>query len=240
MPERNRKNKVDWGDELAHSLGIVGKVFLRVFTYLFNILMTVLLIALITGTIVGGAFALFIKDHIDSDITEFELLLKTDQSLTTTMYYMDWQDRTNRIGDMVEISDIKLFGAENRFYAPYNDIPKNLRNAVIAIEDKRFESHSGVDWITTVKATFSYFTGGKLAGGSTITQQLIKNVTKNDEVTIQRKVAEILRAMKLEKVYTKSQILEMYLNIIYLSHGCYRGVPRYSTPTVINYAATRF
>ena len=220
MPERRKNKQVDWGDEFAHSLKLVFRILLRAFTYLFNILMTVLLIALITGTIVGGAFALYIKNYIDADIEDFELF-STDQNLTTTMYYMDWEDRTNRIGTMVQINDIKLYGSENRVWAPYADIPKNLINAVIAIEDKRFESHGGVDWITTIKATFKYFTGGKMVGGSTITQQLIKNVTKYDEVTIQRKVTEIIRAMKLEKAYTKPQILEMYLNTIPLSQGCY-------------------
>ncbi len=225
MPERRKKKQIDWGDELAHSLKLVGKILLRIFTYLFNILMTVLLIGLITGTIVGGAFALYIKNYIDANIGDFDLLFRTDQKLTTTMYYMDWEDRTNRIGKMVQIEDIKLYSSQNRVYASYSDIPKNLINAFIAIEDKRFESHSGVDWITTIKATANYFTGGKLtggtSGGSTITQQLIKNVTKYDEVTIQRKITEILRALKLEKAYTKEQILEMYLNTISLSHGCY-------------------
>ena len=108
MPDRVRKRQVDWGDELAHSLKLVGKIVLRIFTYIFNILMTLLLIGLITGTIVGCALALYIKNYIDADIEEFELLFRTDQSLTTTMYYMDWEDRANRIGKMVEIEDVKL------------------------------------------------------------------------------------------------------------------------------------
>ena len=226
MPDRVRKRQVDWGDELAHSLKLVGKIVLRIFTYIFNILMTLLLIGLITGTIVGCALALYIKNYIDADIEEFELLFRTDQSLTTTMYYMDWEDRANRIGKMVEIEDVKLYSSQNRIYVSYNDIPKYLIDAFIAIEDKRFESHHGVDWFTTLKATVSYFTGGKLTrgytgGGSTITQQLIKNVTGYDDVTIQRKITEILRALKLEKAYTKQQIMEMYLNTISLAHGCY-------------------
>lgn len=102
MPERRKNKQVDWGDEFAHSLKLVFRILLRAFTYLFNILMTVLLIALITGTIVGGAFALYIKNYIDADIEDFELF-STDQNLTTTMYYMDWEDRTNRIGTMVQI-----------------------------------------------------------------------------------------------------------------------------------------
>ncbi|NLY68243.1 MAG: hypothetical protein GX067_00395 [Clostridiales bacterium] len=226
MADKTRKQQVDWGDELAHALKLVGKIILRIFTYLFNILMTLLLIGLITGTVVGGALALYIKNYIDADIDDFELIFRTDQSLTTTMYYMDWEDRTNRIGRMVQIEDIKLYSSQNRVYASYSDMPKYLIDAFIAIEDKRFESHHGVDWLTTMKATVSYFTGGKLTGGytgggSTITQQLIKNVTKYDDVTIQRKITEIIRALKLEKAYTKQQILEMYLNTISLARGCY-------------------
>ena len=79
-----------------------------------------------------------------------------------------------------------------------------------------------MDWITTVKACANmFFGGGSKFGGSTITQQLIKNLTGEDSVTVQRKVMEIFRAQQFEKVYDKDTIIEYYLNTIYLGRGCY-------------------
>lgn len=112
----------------------------------------------------------------------------------------------------------RLHGEINRIWADYKDIPENLVDAFIALEDKRFYSHKGVDW---------YRLGGVISsltfdeGASTITQQLIKNVTNNKEVTIVRKYNEILSALNLEKNYEKQDILEAYLNVVYLGSGCY-------------------
>lgn len=102
----------------------------------------------------------------------------------------------------------------------YEDIPKNLIHACIAIEDKRFEDHQGVDWVTTLKACVKMFLGRGEAGGSTITQQLVKNITGRDEVTVRRKLVEIFSALELEKKYTKKQIMELYLNVIALGENC--------------------
>ena len=107
-----------------------------------------------------------------------------------------------------------------------NKIPENLKNAIVSIEDERFYTHKGFDLKRTTKAFFVYI-GNKITrkpttfGGSTITQQLIKNVTGENEATIQRKVQEIFRALDVETKYTKEEILEMYLNTIYLSHNSY-------------------
>ena len=117
----------------------------------------------------------------------------------------------------------KVFATVNREWAPYDQIPKNMVNAAIAIEDHRFYEHQGVDWITTFKAIVRMFFGNDDAGGSSITQQLVKNVTGESGVTVQRKVLEIFRALQLEKRYHKDTIMEMYLNCIYLGQGC-RGV----------------
>ena len=95
-----------------------------------------------------------------------------------------------------------------------------LGSACIAIEDKRFEDHQGVDWVTTLKACVKMFLGRGEAGGSTITQQLVKNITGRDEVTVRRKLVEIFSALELEKKYTKKQIMELYLNVIALGENC--------------------
>ena len=106
--------------------------------------------------------------------------------------------------------------------ADYEDIPKWLINASIAIEDKRFYTHNGVDWLRSATAGVNYFLNFKKSyGGSTITQQLIKNVTEEDEYSLHRKLQEIFWALDLENKLSKREILEMYLNIINLSQGCY-------------------
>ncbi len=97
---------------------------------------------------------------------------------------------------------------------------KILIHACIAIEDKRFEKHQGVDWVTTLRACFKMFLGKSEAGGSTITQQLIKNLTGEKEVTVRRKLVEIYRALEFEKTHTKKDIMEWYLNIIPLGENC--------------------
>ena len=219
-PAKKPGKKVNWGGEVASSAGIVGKVFLKILTYIINVLLTILLIGLITGTVVGATFAYYIKNYIEADITDFDIM-SSDVSTTTKIFYMDWTDRDRRIGVPVEITEQRLHGVSNQIWASYSDMPSYLWQAFVAIEDKRFPEHSGVDFITTGKAVFAYFLkGANMAGGSTITQQLVKTITGDDDVTPQRKIQEIMRAFKLEEKYDKTEILEMYLNSIYLSQGC--------------------
>lgn len=221
MKKQPLKNDTDWGNEVAFSVRLIGKVFGKLFSYILNILLTVMLIGLITGTIVGGAFAIYIKNYVDADLEGFEFLA-TNQNMTTKIYYMDYTDRANRIGVPVELEDQRIYGEQNRMYAPYSKMPKYLIDAFIAIEDKRFLKHGGVDWLRTARATMNWVIGGsKRYGASTLTQQLIKNVTGEDDITIQRKVQEILRALELEKAKDKSEILELYLNTIFLSRRAY-------------------
>ena len=102
----------------------------------------------------------------------------------------------------------------------YDELPKYLIDATVAIEDKRFWNHNGVDWVRTGKAVLNMFTGQDIQGGSTLTQQLIKNWTQYDDVTVKRKVIEIFKALELDKNYSKEDILTAYLNIIFLGSGC--------------------
>ena len=142
-------------------------------------------------------------------------LSSLDQSLnyTTTMYGTD-------DGEIVPIES--LHGTENRIWVGIDQIPKNLQHAFVAIEDERFYKHSGVDIKRTFHAVLNYFNpfSKKSFGGSTITQQLVKNLTTDDEKAITRKIQEMRRAWYLESQYNKDQILEVYLNTIYLSQGC--------------------
>ncbi len=224
-PKKDRaaeKPEVNWGLEVMHVFGIIGKVFLRLLSYVLNILLTILLIGLITGIIVGTVFAIYINNYLD--LTIDPSLLKTSESGTTTtrFYIMEFdseEDRLNRNGTPVEWEEERISGASGSIWVSYDQFPKYLIDAFTAIEDHRFMEHNGVDWITTGKAVFNYFTGNSVAGGSTITQQLIKNLTGEDDVTIQRKVQEIFRALNLEKDLSKEEILEMYLNIVNLGNG---------------------
>ncbi|MGB4164218.1 MAG: transglycosylase domain-containing protein, partial [Bacillota bacterium] len=114
------------------------------------------------------------------------------------------------------------FMVENRTYVPLSSIPKHLQNAIIAIEDQHFWSHRGINPIRILKALWvDIRTGTKAQGGSTITQQFAKLAFLTHEKTLVRKIQDAVYAIQLERTYTKSQILEWYLNEIYLGHGTY-------------------
>ena len=125
----------------------------------------------------------------------------------------------NEKGDWEEYQ--RLHGAENRIWVGIDKVPQCLKDAFIAIEDERFDTHSGVDWKRTAAAV-----GNKLLkfdssefGGSTITQQLIKNVTNDKGRNAMRKFREIVRALLIERKLSKTEILEAYLNTIALGNG---------------------
>lgn len=203
------------------SLTVFGKVLYKAFSYILNSVLTVLLVILICGIIIGSAFALYIKNYVDTDI-DTSLLSSSATDTTTRIYYMDYTDRENRVGNAVEIEDQRIYSSDNSIWVSYSEMPKELIDAIVSIEDHRFFSHNGVDWIRTAKAIPNYFFGSDgVFGASTITQQLIKNLTNEDQVKIQRKVQEIFRALNLEKQMSKEEILEMYLNVVYFGNNCY-------------------
>ncbi len=137
-----------------------------------------------------------------------------NQDQTTIIYAKDKND------NFVEIS--KLHGEKNRVWVDLENMSEWMGKAFIAIEDKRFDEHKGVDWYSsTFGIAKSAITSGKIRGGSTLTQQLIKNLTGEDGRNINRKYNEMLSALNMEKYYEKEDILEAYLNTIYLSHNCY-------------------
>ena len=201
---------------------VIGRVLYRIFSIVLNVLLTVLLIGMITGVIVGTVFAMYIKNYVDPSI-DASLLVTRGTDTTTRLYYTKYDSEEDRIlgnGVDVEIENQRLYGSDNSIWASYDQFPQYLKDAFISIEDHRFESHNGVDWVRTSGAMIDFFFGKGDYGGSTITQQLIKNLTDDDEPTIQRKVQEIFRALDLEKKLDKTEILEMYLNIIFLSNNC--------------------
>ena len=200
MSERENRTPERSSGRARHVFGVIGKVF-----------GTILLVCFLTALIFTCLFALYFKNdlsqQVDFSIEGFSL----DQ--TSVIYYED-----PKTGQDVVLQ--KLYGGANRTWVQYEDLPKNLIHACIAIEDKRFIDHQGVDWLTTMKACVGMFFGNGSAGGSTITQQLIKNITGNKEITVRRKLVEIFTALEFEKDHTKEEIMELYLNIIALGENC--------------------
>jgi len=115
-----------------------------------------------------------------------------------------------------------IHGEENRKEIPLNEIPKHLVNATIAIEDDQFFEHYGFDIGGIVKAIFAEYLGiGKRRGGSTITQQLVKNTLLSSERSLTRKVKELILSIQIERIYTKNEILSLYLNTIPYGSNAY-------------------
>ncbi len=175
--------------------------------------LSIFLVLLFSAVILSSALLVYATKGIDS---ELDLpTLAANQERTTKLYYY------NEEGEAVELENERLHGTENRIWIPLSSIPTDVQNAFIAIEDHRFYEHNGVDVRRTAGALLSFFSSDKSYGGSTITQQLIKNLTGDDQATVKRKLTEIMRALSLEKQTDKSTILELYLNTVYLSQGCY-------------------
>lgn len=174
-------------------------------------------IAAIAASICVAKFSDYLKADIIPKAEEYADTLQLDNSSlpqTSILYALD-----SETGQWVELQ--KLHAAENRIWVTYDEIPEDLIHAAVAIEDKRFFEHNGVDWLRTLSAVQNFVGGDSSYGASTITQQLIKNLSKEDDVTVNRKVQEIFRALAVEQRYTKEEILEWYLNTIYLGEGCY-------------------
>ena len=174
-------------------------------------ILTVFLIGIITVSLVVATFAVYVFGFIDDSLPEDldNLVL----NFTTTIYVKD-----SKTDEYVEYK--RIHGGENRIWVDFNDLPKHLGDAYIAIEDERFNDHDGVDWKRTVYAFANEFLNfSSKFGGSTITQQLVKNLTMDTDQNAMRKVREIMRARRLEMEYHKDTILGCYLNVINLGGG---------------------
>ena len=179
-----------------------------------RIVLAFFLVIVFCAVMLTSSFVIYATQGIDASL-DLEMLT-ANQGRTTKLYYYDGD------GNAVELENERLHGAENRIWIPLFEIPKDVQNAFIAIEDHRFYEHQGVDFRRTAGAVLGFASGGGLSyGGSTITQQLIKNLTGDNKVTVKRKLTEIMRALHLEKEVSKETILELYLNTVYLAEGCY-------------------
>lgn len=166
-----------------------------------------------------AAAGLYLETHFERTFPSELLSVATDGG-APRFYLYQFTDRANRIGEKKEITE-EIGMREQYTPVAYQDIPQQLRDAFVAVEDKRFWQHRGVDWKRTAVAVGNYLLGKKdTFGASTITQQLVKNLTGDDEITPKRKIQEMLYALDLENRLDKTQILELYLNIIHFSDNC--------------------
>ena len=185
----------------------------------------VFLVCTILGCTAVGAFVGYVLLFIDG--TMYEDLNTLKLNYATTIYV------ENDDGQWVEYQ--RLHGNENRIWVPYdkdkaekddtkyNGIPQNLADAFVAVEDKRFFDHEGIDWRRTASAFITMVTNRTTSGhgGSSITQQLVKNLTDDRDRSATRKLREIMRARYLESEFTKEVILECYMNTIPMGNGLY-------------------
>lgn len=184
-----------------------------IFFLCLKIIGVLLLIAITTGLIFAGFFI----NYVRSDVAVGLEVNPADFAMARSSVIVYIDSETGR-----EIELVTIQSTEFRRWVDFEEIPTHLINAVVAIEDHRFWNHNGVDWYRTVGAFMNMFLGMRdTFGGSTITQQLIKNLTHDDDVTVQRKLQEIFRAIEYERQFNKEEILELYLNLVYFGHGCY-------------------
>ncbi|MCL1806310.1 MAG: transglycosylase domain-containing protein [Oscillospiraceae bacterium] len=209
-------NKI-FSPEIKPEVRRVRRAFIAVLGVISRVMLIMLMIVLLTSAIIGVFGAIYVTKYLnvntDIDFDQFDL--------AQTSHI--WAADPDNPGEYILLES--LSGKENRVWISYDEMPKNIIDAAVAIEDKRFWDHEGVDWRRTVGAFLSLLSGDSSFGGSTITQQMLKNNTGDDDPTVSRKIQEIFRALALEKSYPgvegKESILEMYLNTVYFGRGCY-------------------
>lgn len=193
------------------ALRIIG----RILSFVGGIVCSVLAVIIITGCIVGVSLTTYVMSFADVEV-DIDLY-DIDQNFTTILYANDPDT-----GEQYELK--RLQGDGNRVWVDLEDIPQHTIDALTSVEDERFYQHNGVDWKRTVGAFLNEYVldlYGGTQGGSTITQQLVKNITNEDDIRIERKLVEIFTALELEKKYSKDDILEAYLNRVHFGNNTY-------------------
>ena len=215
LPDRTLRC-ISWGKE-ENKLATGNQKGTGIGHLLSRILITLVLIGVLCGCFCGIAFAMYVHIYINPSAQETAVEISKGLGLNLNSFiYAKGSDSD----EYTLYETIK--GKENREWVDSDKIPDTLKNAVVAIEDERFYKHHGVDWVRTIGAVKGWLLGGTQYGGSTITQQLIKNITADNDYSVKRKVNEIFRAFALEKeIDDKDRILVMYLNTIYLGYNSY-------------------
>ena len=191
-----------------------GSVVGRIIGLALRIVLTVVLIAVCTGFLFVVIFSAYVKNTMKEDLSvslsEFSL------NQTSTIYY--WNKNTGQYEVLDRLSGL----SGDRVWVDYEDLNPWFERAAVSIEDHRFYEHHGVDLFRTFGAFYTIFfsDADDVFGGSTLTQQLLKNVTQYKDFTVKRKLVEIFRALELEKRYTKEEIMEWYLNYVFFGNRC--------------------
>ncbi len=181
-------------------LGAIGGVFSMAGTAILSMILILIITLCIVATALCVYVMQFAESSFDVDLTDVEL------SYSSFIYAKD--------ADNQDVLLKQISSDESRVWVEIEDIPQHVLDAFVAVEDERFFEHDGVDWTRTLRVTFRAVFSGGTDGGSTITQQLVRDITKDNETTFGRKLREIFRALSLENKYTKFDILESYLNRI--------------------------
>ena len=221
----NKKGDFSSNKNLVPKPGRKKSVFVRVLGILYGILWRTIIILGCLGVIAGCALVILGSTYLINVTKDDDQNLNLN-NVELTYSSMLMVNQINEEGEEEWVEYQRIFGGENRVWLKYNDMPQHLINAIVASEDQRFWEHDGVDWKRTIAAFInayipgvSFFSGTQ--GGSTLAQQLIKNITDEDESEgldgALRKMREIYRALILEKKYSREQILESYLNTFRLS-----------------------
>lgn len=200
--------KPAWLDRFSQALP--SKKARRVLSFVGKSLLTVGLVLVLTGCIVACVLTVYVATNFtgQSNLPDVDSINQNQTSIIMTL-----NEKTGKYEEFQRLSGIK------RIWTPLNEMPVYMQNAIIAIEDERFNEHYGIDWKRTISAFANlilHFNSTEY-GGSTLTQQLIKVMTGNNDHSIQRKVTEILTAVEMEKYYSKDEILQAYLNMMPLA-----------------------
>jgi penicillin-binding protein 1A len=184
---------------------------IKIFSSLGNVLATLMTI-LFVGVLVGTIGVFYLVFEYSDGLPDYSQLAKYSPPTTTRLYAAD--------GRMME-----EYAKENRLFVPINAIPKRVVNAFIAAEDKNFYTHPGIDFASIMRAGLKNLINlghnKTLVGGSTITQQVVKNFLLTNEKSLSRKIKEAILAFRITQAYSKDKIMELYLNEIYLGNRSY-------------------
>ncbi|ODS04174.1 hypothetical protein AUC71_05390 [Methyloceanibacter marginalis] len=165
---------------------------------------------------VAGAAA-FVLWKVSQELPDYEVLAKYEPPVMTRIHAND-----GRL--------IAEYARQRRIYVPITAVPKRVTEAFISAEDKNFYQHGGLDIQGILRAVVTNMSavqsGGRMVGASTITQQVAKNFLLTNDQNIERKLKEAILAIRIERAFTKEQILELYLNEIYLGAGAMAWPPR--------------
>ncbi len=205
-PKKKKKKKNPW---IGHVFRFIGAL---------------ICLGIIAGCILACYLTVYAFDMLEDDQYILDLDAKRLE-YTTFMYAQDSESQ-----EWIELQRLSSENG-NRIWVDFEQLPENLLETIVAVEDKRYWEHNGVDWVTTIKATINLI-GHKLhvpfltfyegtPGASTITQQVTRNITEDKEVDVMRKAREIVRALKLERRYSKDQIIETYLNLVSFGNNVY-------------------